>query len=717
MKFILKNIFFILFLSTSSLLAIKDPEPFDSSFLLNRVEKLFSHEPDIQEKLAQYRSTAHFNEDKESFRKNPELFFENRIKALDGLEKAFSNVDHLFGKKVVLEAIAQKKAYLEAVKKTVWDPRATKRDWISKKKLLMSDHYWHELLDPCHRVGFFTEILQARWHVSTCPNYFIFLETLENDPSLMRIMPFEQKVIYLNKEERKDYLLEIREGAFYHLGKPFDSHDFYSIHSGKGKAIFVMDADGKLYVAKHKAGRIHHSTLYAGKEVLGAGEVIATNGKLIQITNKSGHYKPGRESMLEVLEKLSTKISLKGVKVEIRTQYHERTLSATLFAVYDAEEFLHSKGAAFPLAIRGGSRVHDSILKRNSDQLKKALELETELFDDDDDFPFTPLQLAALINNFEAIEILYKNKADANLEDCHGKKPLHFALENNHLKSIELLLPHTNVEENPFSYLKAAARGGKESFMLVLNRLKLDLNEDYTDPLSGKTIFHILARIKDPSLTSDASKALVKDNLGLTPIHEASAHGSVETLSFLLQDQNPSEIVDNNGNTPLHHAVFGRNFETIKFLLDKGSVSLLTKANNKGLYAFTYAVKNLPFPMLKLFLNAGFPVDLEDNEGNTALGHLLKMPHSNPMIYENLVFLKESGSRDTHYNNQGLLPVHLAILEENLDLFILYMSLTQDINLLTSEGLDLCSFAEQNDRLEMMDQIELINPKIDYNTY
>lgn len=715
MKFILKTFLLIFFISTTPLLPNDGPDPFDPGFLLNKLENFFPHELEIQEKLAQYRSTAHFDQDKESFRKNPEAFFENRIKALHEFERTFSNKNNLLNKEAILEVIKQKKNYLEAVKKTVWDPRATKRDWVSQKKLLMSDSYWHELLDPYHRVGFFTEMLLARWNVSTCPNYFIFLETLENDPSFTRILPFEQKVVYLNREERKDFLLEIKEGAFYYKGELFDSHEFYSIHSGKGKAIFVMDADGNLYVAKHKAGRIHHSTLYAGKEVLGAGEVIVKNGKLIQITNKSGHYRPGIESMLEVLEKLSAKIDLTGVKVEIRTHYYEDNLSATLFAIYDAEDFLNSKGAAFPLDIRGGSKVHDSILKRNSDLLKKALETDT-FVDDEDGFLFTPLQLAALINNREAVQLLLKNKADANLENF-GKKPLHLALENNHLESVELLLPHTNREENPFSYLLAAASGGKESLMLVLNHLKLDLNEDYTDPLSGKTLSHILARVKEPALIPDPSKSLVKDNLGVTPIHEASAHGSVETLSFLLQDQNPSEMVDHNGNTPLHHAVFGKNIETIKFLLEKGGRSLITKANNEGFYPFTYAVAKLRYPALKLFLNAGFPVDLEDHQGNTALGHLLKMAHPYPMIYENLVFLKENGASDTHYNKQGLLPIHLAILEDNYDLFILYISLIQDINLVTSEGLDLASFAEKNDCTGVSDMIKFINQKIDYNPY
>lgn len=714
MKFILKNfLLLIFFASTSSLLSSDGPDPFKPGLLLNKLEMFFPQEIEIQEKLAHYRSTAHFDHDKGSFRKNPEAFFENRIKALNELEKTFSYKNTLPNREVILDVIKQKKSYLEAVKKTVWDPRATKRDWVSQKKLLMSDSYWHEFLDPYHRVGFFTDMLLARWRVSSCPNYFIFLETLENNSSLQRILPFEQRVVYLNKEERKDSLLEIRDGVFYYHGEPFDSSEFFSIHSGKGKAIFVMDADGNLYVAKHKAGHIHHSTLFAGKEVLGAGEVIVENGSLLQITNKSGHYRPGIESMVEVLEKLSTKISLAGVKVEIRTHYFEDNLSATLFAIYDAEDFLQSKGRTFPLDIRGGSKLHDSILKRNGDLLKMAL--ETDIFiDDEGDFIFTPLQLAALINNCEAVDLLLKNKADANLEN-YGKKALHLALECNHLESVELLLPHTAIEENPFSYLLAASRGGKESLMLVLNQLKLDLNDDCIDPLTGKTLSHILARVKGSSITPDSSKSLVKDNFGVTPIHEASSHGSVETLSFLLQDQNLSDIVDNEGNTPLHYAVFGKNFKTIKFLLEKGGDSLLTKANNKGFYPFTYAVTGLPYPLLKLFLNAGFPVDLEDGQGNTALGHLLKMASPYPMIYENLVFLKENGASDTHYNSQGLLPVHLAILRKNQDLFILYMSLIKDINLLTREGLDLSSFAEQNDRLELSHMIKFMNPKIDYN--
>ena len=48
----------------------------------------------------------------------------------------------------------------------------------------------------------------------------------------------------------------------------------------------------------------HHSTLNAAKDVAAAGEISIDNGKVTKISNKSGHYKPKFEHLLQVVEDL-----------------------------------------------------------------------------------------------------------------------------------------------------------------------------------------------------------------------------------------------------------------------------------------------------------------------------------------------------------------------------------------------------------------------------
>jgi len=62
-----------------------------------------------------------------------------------------------------------------------------------------------------------------------------------------------------------------------------------------------------MYVHIHRRNEIHHSTIFAGGPVDFAGEIRANRGRIVWISNKSGHYKPGREAILEMLHHLAVR--------------------------------------------------------------------------------------------------------------------------------------------------------------------------------------------------------------------------------------------------------------------------------------------------------------------------------------------------------------------------------------------------------------------------
>ena len=73
----------------------------------------------------------------------------------------------------------------------------------------------------------------------------------------------------------------------------------------EGKAIFVMDLQEDIFATfEQRYGRIHHSSLNRGQPVLSAGELYVSQGKLLAITNKSGHYRPDAKSLQIVIDKL-----------------------------------------------------------------------------------------------------------------------------------------------------------------------------------------------------------------------------------------------------------------------------------------------------------------------------------------------------------------------------------------------------------------------------
>jgi hypothetical protein len=90
---------------------------------------------------------------------------------------------------------------------------------------------------------------------------------------------------------------------------------------GKGFAIWVCSPDRRFYTASHDVSTFHHSSFLAGMPVLGAGEWSIDRGRLIAISNKSGHYRPGFEEMFRAMLRLKVNgVDMSSVSVHwIRT--------------------------------------------------------------------------------------------------------------------------------------------------------------------------------------------------------------------------------------------------------------------------------------------------------------------------------------------------------------------------------------------------------------
>lgn len=69
---------------------------------------------------------------------------------------------------------------------------------------------------------------------------------------------------------------------------------------------FIIDAKENIYVYEHIMGRQHHSSATAGRAVLGAGKLIASEGKVTFINDHSGHYAPTPRHMLNAIKVFHT---------------------------------------------------------------------------------------------------------------------------------------------------------------------------------------------------------------------------------------------------------------------------------------------------------------------------------------------------------------------------------------------------------------------------
>jgi hypothetical protein len=117
-------------------------------------------------------------------------------------------------------------------------------------------------------------------------------------------------VKYLDDAVREQHRLTVHDGLIYNAkGLPFDTSSGVSAFgpSSNGRAIFVMDEHGNLYASTFQRFRdFHHSSLLAGGDVAAAGEILVRDGKIELLTDRSGHYAPGRSQTQQVLDQLES---------------------------------------------------------------------------------------------------------------------------------------------------------------------------------------------------------------------------------------------------------------------------------------------------------------------------------------------------------------------------------------------------------------------------
>lgn len=99
-------------------------------------------------------------------------------------------------------------------------------------------------------------------------------------------------------------------------GRLFDTRSA-ATWDGTGKAMFVMDANGELFASTYQeAGVFHHSSLAGGQPVAAAGELTVIDGKLVALSNRSGHYQPDESLTEQAITSLRSKgVDMRGVTV------------------------------------------------------------------------------------------------------------------------------------------------------------------------------------------------------------------------------------------------------------------------------------------------------------------------------------------------------------------------------------------------------------------
>jgi hypothetical protein len=137
--------------------------------------------------------------------------------------------------------------------------------------------------------------------------------------------------MFTSKERANKRVIILPTGLFSYAADP--SHlvntEGMTSHQGINYASFVINKKGELSLFEHfgMKDRIAHSTFFSGTPTIGAGEMKIKNGKLIELTDYSGHYRPDLKNITETLKYLkqlgvdisATKVILRGEKYDAST--------------------------------------------------------------------------------------------------------------------------------------------------------------------------------------------------------------------------------------------------------------------------------------------------------------------------------------------------------------------------------------------------------------
>lgn len=130
----------------------------------------------------------------------------------------------------------------------------------------------------------------------------------ENDPTNPNRAFYPRVVEYMSPARREEHRLFVRDGKLHWAsdGSPFDTSTAGTLHSGQGRAIFVMDEHGNMYASNEQSlGKLHHSSFLGGRPVAGAGEIVVEDGLPTLLTRRSGHYRPLEEHQQQVRDMLA----------------------------------------------------------------------------------------------------------------------------------------------------------------------------------------------------------------------------------------------------------------------------------------------------------------------------------------------------------------------------------------------------------------------------
>ncbi|KAL1500744.1 hypothetical protein ABEB36_006189 [Hypothenemus hampei] len=312
-----------------------------------------------------------------------------------------------------------------------------------------------------------------------------------------------------------------------------------------------------------------------------------------------------------------------------------------------------------------------------------------DLAESRDEDGFTPLHLAVITGNTQLITFLLANGADVHATDNEKHTMVHWATVCGTIVALRAVLaagaPVSTPDIHggyPLHYAAQMCGGDKdpEIGMQVLHTLLTQKDVDVTvedgdkrQPLlwaaSAGSAKAILALIRA------GAKVESSDRDGLTALHCAASRGHTDCLDTLLTLCGASvDVIDTNGCTALHYAVTLGHADATALLLAHGADA--NRQDRKGRSPAHCGCAKGQFETVKLIGGRGANLWIRNARGDLPLHEAAASGRRELVVW----LLNMRPSQVNARNNDGRTPLHMAALNDNVDMCKILLDSGASIN-------------------------------------
>ncbi len=274
----------------------------------------------------------------------------------------------------------------------------------------------------------------------------------------------------------------------------------------------------------------------------------------------------------------------------------------------------------------------------------------------------TPLHIALLNLNIEMIELLGNASEAYQYRTSDGWSVLDYAIHSALAHGLENCLRKIIVNflsKNGISLLDKAKLSKLPEFEITLTVQEMDVADD-------AMALYLLAIADKPEamkslLKSKPYLANHKNKFGYSAIHDAILYGNLGTLKALVESDVDMESTRSDGSSPLGTATFFKQTQIALYLIEQGAN--IHHVNKWGESPLHYAIMNNDLDLTTAFCEKG--IDLRHMDAHCySYMHIVAQYGTAGMAR---LLLNHGALRDPRTENFKNLPIHLAVIYENIE--------------------------------------------------